>query len=196
MKCNLSKCKELIIRRNGFHTELERVQDIPQFSELTILGITFQENCRFSVHVKNTLIAANKCLYVLRILRKEGYSQLEIDKLFSALVMPKLVYGVSVYGASPPEITSIQCCLDRCHKRGYTSFPVSILNWLEKSDKRFFNKLSKDKDHPLFQSLPGINPARFRLRRVKPTLPYCITERFKNSFINRLSFNYNLAISN
>ena len=119
-----------------------------------------------------------------------------IDKLFSALEMPKLVYDVSVYGASPPEITSIQYFLDRCHKRGYTSFPVSILNWLEKSDKRFFNKLSEDKDHPLFQSLPGINPTRFRLRRVKPALPYCITERFKNSFINRLSFNYNLAISN
>ena len=109
MKCNLSKCKELIIRKNGFHTALERVQDIPQFSELTILGVTFQENCRFSVHVKNTLIAANKCLYVLRTLRKEGYSQLEIDKLFSALVMTKLSYGVSVYGASPPEITSMQC---------------------------------------------------------------------------------------
>ena len=30
----------------------------------------------------------------------------------------------------------------------------------------------------------------------KSTLPICNTERFKNYFINRLSFNYNLAISN
>ena len=60
--------------------------------------------------------------------------------------------------------------------RGYTSFPVSILNWLEKLDKRFFNKLSKDKDHPLFQSLPRINPATLRIRRVKPTFAYCNTE--------------------
>ena len=65
MKCNLSKCKELIIRKIGFHTELESVQDIPQFSKVTILGVNFQENCRFSVHVKNTLIAANKCLYYM-----------------------------------------------------------------------------------------------------------------------------------
>ena len=96
MKCNLFKCKELIFRKIGFHTELESVQDIPQFSELTILGVTFQENCRFSVHVKNTLIAANKCLYVLHTLRREGYSQPEIDKPFSALVVTKgvfIIYG-------------------------------------------------------------------------------------------------------
>ena len=50
----------------------------------------------FSVHVKNTLIVANKCLYVLRTLRREGYSQPEIDKLFSTLVMTKVVF--IIYG--------------------------------------------------------------------------------------------------
>ena len=50
--------------------------------------------------------------------------------------------------------------------------------------------------HPLYHSLPRINTATFKLRQVKPILPICNTERFKNSFINRLSFNYNLAIGN
>ena len=64
---------------------------------VSILGVTFQENCRFSVHVKKRFCKADKCLHTLRTLRKEGYSEAEIDKLFSALVMPKLTYGVVVY---------------------------------------------------------------------------------------------------
>ena len=38
---------------------LETVQNIPQHQELCILGVTFQENCTFFVHVKNKLVARN-----------------------------------------------------------------------------------------------------------------------------------------
>ena len=37
------------------------------------LGVTFQENCKYSEHVRAKL--TNKCLFVLRSLRKEGFSQ-------------------------------------------------------------------------------------------------------------------------
>ena len=114
----------------------------------------------------------------------------------STLFLPKLMYGICVYGSSPPELTTIQCFLDRCHKRRYSSSPVSIINCLQKSDKGIFKKLSEWERHPLHHSLPRINPAALKLRQVKPTLPICNTERFKNSFTNRLSFNYNLATSN
>ena len=49
------------------------------------------ESTNFSVPCKNKLIAANKCLYILRTLRKKGYSQAELDKLLCALVLPKLM---------------------------------------------------------------------------------------------------------
>ena len=175
---------------------LDKVQNIPQHLEQCILGVTFQENCRLSIHVKNKLAAANKCLYILRTLRKEGHCQAELHKLFSSLVLPKVMYGISVYGSSPPELINIKCFLDRCHKRRYTSSPVSIINCLQKSNKGIFKKLSEWERHPLHHFLPRINPVTLKLRQVKPTLPICNTERFKKSFINRLSFNYNLAISN
>ena len=196
MKCDFSKCKELVFRKKAYNNVLDSVQNIPHHLELCILGVTFQENCRYSIHVKNKLAAANKYLCILRTPRKEVYCQAELDKLFSTLVLPKLMYGISVYGSSPPELTTIQCFLDRCHKRIYTSSPVSIINCLQKSDKGIFKKLSEWERHPLHHSLPRINPATLKLRQVKPILPICNTERFKNSFINRLSFNYNLAIGN
>ena len=59
-----------------------------------------QENCKYSEHVRAKLIKANKCLFVLRSLRKEGFSQVEVDHLFSALVLPNFTYGLSVYDMS------------------------------------------------------------------------------------------------
>ena len=79
MICNPSKCKEIIFRKKGFIQDIAQVNNIPQCTELPILGVTFQENCKYSVHVRAKLIKANKCLFVLRSLRKEGFSQGEVN---------------------------------------------------------------------------------------------------------------------
>ena len=47
----------------------------------------------------------------------EGYSQLEIDNLFKAIVLSNLVHGLSVFGASKAEISTVQCVLNRRFKR-------------------------------------------------------------------------------
>ena len=46
---------------------------------------------------------------VLRSLRKEGYSQLEIDHLLKSIVLPNLVYGLSAYGAFEAQLSIGQC---------------------------------------------------------------------------------------
>ena len=60
-------------------------------------------------------------VYIKRSLRKEGYSQAELDHLFSSIVLPSITYGLPVYGASEAELTAMQYFLDRCYKRKYTS---------------------------------------------------------------------------
>ena len=82
------------------------------------------------------MIKANKCLFVLRSLRKEGFSQGEVDHLFSALVLPNFTYGLPVYGAVDSDLTVIQNFLDRCFKRKYTSKRMDIRELLEKADKK------------------------------------------------------------
>jgi len=65
-------------------------QNLPLF-----LAVPFQKNCRFSVqsvYVKNA-DHRNKCLCILRILRKEGYNQLEMDELFISLVRDRRWWG-------------------------------------------------------------------------------------------------------
>ena len=75
------------IRKDGFIQAIAQVSNIPRCTELPILGATFQENSKYSEHLRAKLIEANKCLIVLRSLRKEGFSQGEVDHLFSALVL-------------------------------------------------------------------------------------------------------------
>ena len=140
------------------------------------------------------LVQANKCLHVLRVLRKEGYSQQEIDTLFNSIVIPKITYGLSVYGASSSDLTTVQRFLDRCFKRKYTSKRVSIYDLLEASDMRIFKKLSTSEGHPLFNLLPRVNKATVNLRQLRPVYPRCNTERFKHSFINRLSYKYHTYV--
>ena len=58
------------------------LHNINQYSNISLLGLTIQGNCKFSLHIKAKLHEANKCLFIIRCLRKEGYTQGEIDHLF------------------------------------------------------------------------------------------------------------------
>ena len=111
MLCNPSKCKELIVRKkesSGTRHQYAPINNIPQCDSLVLLGLTFQPNCKFSKHVRLKLIKANKCLHILRNLRKELFSQKEIDHLFKTLVLSILTYGLAVCGASDSDLNVIQ----------------------------------------------------------------------------------------
>ena len=138
------------------------------------------------------MIKANKCLFGLRSLRKEGFSQGEVDHLFSALVLPNFTYGLPVYGAVDSDLTVIQNFLDRCFKRKYTSKRMDIRELLEKADKKLFKVRSVDPDFQLSNIIPKKKETKYQLRNKSAHRPEIKTERFKNVFVNRLIFRYNL----
>ena len=75
MICNKSKWKELIFRKNGFNENMPLVT----FHNVKNcrMGVTFQKNCNYSVYVRSKLFKANKCLFILRLLK--GLRQEELD---------------------------------------------------------------------------------------------------------------------
>ena len=77
MPCNVNKCSELTLCKKTA-VQMTPVQGIKQVDSSKILGVTFQNNNRFIKHVEVKLLEVNKCLYVLRCLRKEGYRQHDI----------------------------------------------------------------------------------------------------------------------
>ena len=74
--CNPVKCKELVFRKSNYNDNIVQIHNIQQCNELLLLlGVTFQSNCKYNLHVKSKLLKANKCLFILRSLRKEGMCQ-------------------------------------------------------------------------------------------------------------------------
>ena len=88
----------------------------------------------------------------------------------------------------------MQCFLDRCYKRKYTSKSFSIKSLLEKQDRKVFSKVSGIDRHPLRGLLPKRKGSTYNLRNQTDQYPKVNTERFKNSYVNRLIFKYNLAM--
>ena len=66
----------------------ERTVRILCCKKVEILQITLQCDSRFSAHEKIKPIKADKCLHILRTLRKEGYTQSEIELIFNSIVLP------------------------------------------------------------------------------------------------------------
>ena len=95
MKSNPAKCKELSFRKKCCIETFPLVFGIPQQSSILILGDNFQEDSRFTIHVHEKLKKANRCLFIIRSLRNEGYRQEEIDHLFITLVLPNITYVCS-----------------------------------------------------------------------------------------------------
>ena len=82
--------------------------------------------------MRNEKASGSKQVFDVKSLRKDGYTQVEINHLFKAIVLPKITYALPVYGASQVDLNTIQCFLRRCNKRRYTSELINIYDLLEK----------------------------------------------------------------
>ena len=89
MACDSKKCNELILCKKVAH-DIDPVNNITQVSCLKVLGVTLHSNHRVNEHINVMLQEANKCLNVIRCLRKEGYQQPDVDYVFRSIVLPKL----------------------------------------------------------------------------------------------------------
>ena len=157
-----------------------------------LLGVTLQSNCKFSEHVGLKLVKANRCLHVLRSLRRAQYSQVEIDYLFKSLVLPNFTYCLSVYGASESGLNIIQLSLDRCHKHHCVSSPVSIKDLLYRQDCNILKATTSVDNHPLGSYLPPTKENKYNLRKKQCALPKFNTERFMTSYVNRPIFKHKI----
>ena len=99
-----------------------------------------------------------------------------------------------MYGASEAELTIAQQFLDRCFKRRYISKKLEIGELLKVQDHRIYRKVSSIPYYPLRANFPETKITRYNLRNKSPAMPAIHTDRFKNTFFNRIVFKYNVAL--
>ena len=69
---------------------------------------------------------------------------------------------------------------------------MAIREVLEKVNKKLFKVRSVDPDCPLSNIIPKKKEIKYQLRNKTTYRPEIKNDRFKNVFVNKLSFRYNL----
>ena len=87
----------------------------------------------------------------------------------------------------------IQNFLDRCFKAKYISKRMDIPDLLEKTDRKLFKVCSVDSDCQPSNIIPKEKETKYNLRNRRTAHRTDIySDRFKNVFVNRLGFKYNI----
>ena len=136
-----------------------------------------------------------KLIYIKRELRKQGYSQDEIDHLFKGSFFQEecmlffylwhMPSGFKYSTMLPEKMFQEALLLKNLY------YPRALSQLLDKCDRKLFKKIRSDSSHPLYPMLPQAKGSSLRLKQRSSQLPRINTERFKSSFLNRLSFKYN-----
>ena len=106
--------------------------------------------------------------------------------------MSNFIYVISVYGTSDSDLTVVQTFLDRCCKRHYISEKVDVRELLQRTDIKLYNKRVLDKEQLLNNILREKKSVGYNLRKESFLYPNVNTIRFKNTFVNRLIFKYDI----
>ena len=160
--------------------------DISSVSELKLLGITFQRNFLFTKHVDNLLAHCRSLLYLLKDLRIHRASIHDSDRLFDAVILSKLRYGISVYGCDRRALQKVDSFLRKCHSKNFVSKVINIYQLLKNEDKRLLEKIMNSANHPLRAYLLTHSKARTTRHNFFAVKPRTMTKLFLHSFCNRI----------
>ena len=156
-------------------------------AELRILGITFQRNCLFSKHIKTLLAHVRSLLYLLRDLHLHKVPINEINRLFEAVVLTRIRYGISVYGCDLKALKKVDDFLRKCFEKRFSAKLVRVAEILEAEDRRLLDNILANDRHPLrayiLSHKKNVNSTRNSFFGVKPTTK---NKLFLHSFCHRI----------
>jgi hypothetical protein len=160
--------------------------DIPSVSNIKLLGITFQKNCLFSKHVDGLIAQCKSLLYLLKDLRLHCVPVHDMNRLFDAVILSRIRYGISVYGCDRRAIQKVDKFLQKCHSKNFISNPIDIHELLKKEDTRLLQKIVSSVNHPLRAYLLSHSKSRTTRHNFFGVKPRTVTKLFLNSFCHRV----------
>ena len=157
----------------------------PSVTEASLLGVIFQSNCKFSTHVTRLLGHLNRLTFIFRDLVCNGFPLAERSKVFEALAVSKIRYGLSIYGSDAAQLRPINVFLTRCFRKGYVSTLHDIYHLRDIEDRLLHNRIMRNVRHPL-HALFGKHACNSNrtAKLYKSTL--CRTEGFRATFVSRV----------
>ena len=162
------------------------IDDLSAVTKIKLLGIVFQRNFLFTEHVKCLISHCKSLLYLLKDLRIHKASMQDLEKLFNAVILSRIRYGISVYGCDQRALQKVNCFLQKCHIRNYISKPISAYDLLKTEDTRILNNILSSANHPLRAYILTHKKSGRTRHNFFGIRPRTFTKLFLNSFCNRI----------
>jgi hypothetical protein len=189
LKINLSKTAEIVFRSNTRLPEPPPNLGLKRVTSVKMLGVLVNNKLSFSDHVSTTITACNRSLYALRVMRQHGLSEDNLQRVFTATTLSKLLYGGAAWHGFIPKGLIDQCeaFLRRAIRFGYyKSSSPNFCDLLQKLDLNLFNKILTNESHVLHNMLPSRKVVKYSLRSTGHGR--CLPEKDNRNFINRMLY--------
>src|SRR5208282_4121672 len=157
---SLIKTIQLIFRRPNINLDLLSLclPDIKLVECIKLLGIYVSSTFNQSEQVNSITLAANQRLYLLKTLKLNGMNSKQLDCIFHAVVMSKIIYAIEAWAG----------IIDKMFKKAKRwGLTTQLFNFKDVKDERcnyLFKKVCKNPNHCLFHLLPPLRPMIARLR--------------------------------
>ena len=195
MNINIGKSKEIVFRRPSPKHLIypAPVCGIDQVNVANLVGVFIGDNFNFCTHVSTVLKLCAQRLYLLRLLRSQGLSRHNLNIVFQALVISRIVYCLPVWGGyiTADQRGQINALFRRAYTRGFCLKVYSIEDLLDVADNRLFKAMQHNVHclHPIMP-FPKSGSITMRPRGHEVELLGCSFEFFKKSFLPRCLFKF------
>ena len=100
MVINLSKTKEIVFHRPNPRHSLDPypLAFIEQVRETKLLGLVLNHRMSFNAHVQYIMRQCSQRLYLMKLLRKQGLPNKQLNIVFQAIIVTRVQYAVSAWG--------------------------------------------------------------------------------------------------
>ena len=197
---NETECKEFQISfsRSADSFEAVTINNKPTevVTTVKLLGLTISNNLKWNAHIENIIKKGSSRLYQLRQLKRAKGDPALLVCFYTTCIRPVFEYACQVFHNGLPKYLSEE--LENIQRRALrTIFPVlSYQEALKECNiatlyqrrhlltEHLFSEIKDNTCHKLHGLLPSCNLSTVALRRKRAfNVPFCRTNRLKNSFI-------------
>ena len=210
MILNPHKTKELVInfRRTANPPPVKTMdnQDIEQVSHSKLLGVTIQNDLKWTVHIDTTLVKASKRFHFLAALKRCKCSQRDLITYYVATIRSVVEYAAPVYHAGltkqqSEEVESIQrramklIFPEKSYGEALSESKLQPLDVRRRATCRDIFVRMQDSSHRLHKLLPEICHTNYNLRNKRRfSTSNMSTRRQCSEFINYCLNNFNSTL--
>jgi len=198
LNLNYNKSKEIVFCASVSRRSSDQLpplcQNVERVDKLTVLGITINARLTATDHVSGLLSSCSSLLYMLRILRSHGISDMSLRDVFRATVMAKITYCSPAWSGycTAADLGRLDGFLRRCRRLGYCEqSQPSTAQLFSDIDDTFFSRIMSNSQHILQQFLHDRTTTYSLRSRYHSKVLINKTSHLNNSdFLIRLLYKY------